>query len=169
MFFHASTFWSYLLCYLLGSFIYKLNLQKAITARYWWPITLFSAILIFWLGYGISLIQQKIMVNILFCLLGSLSLLGVFLDKVSRESSFFRFVSDSSYWLYLAHYPFVILLCTAFIPVNLFSWFKFLIVSISIILLLLLSYNYLVRPSWLGHLLNGQRKALWTRHKERAT
>lgn len=160
-FFHASTFWSYFLCYLLGTLIYKLDLQKTIAIR-WWPITLLCAFLTFWLGYGISLIKQKVIVNILFCVLGSLSLLGAFLDKVSRESSFLRFLSDSSYWLYLAHYPLVILLCTFFIPINLFAWWKFIIISSFIVTLLLLSYNYLVRPSWLGALLNGNQKPPWT-------
>ncbi len=75
----------------------------------------------------------------------------------SSESRFCRYFSDASYWFYLAHLPvqFQILLWIGDEP---WHWsLKFLTYILGTIAVLLPSYHYLVRPTWIGWLLNGKR------------
>lgn len=72
------------------------------------------------------------------------------------ESRFWRYFSDSSYWFYLAHLPiqFQILLWLGAEP---WHWtLKFLVYVVGTIAVLLPSYHFLVRPTWIGWLLNGR-------------
>ena len=84
--------------------------------------------------------------------------MGLFRRLLTRESKWIRYVSDSSYWLYLAHLPLVIvgqcLIQTWPIP----SGIKFLLLCVVVTGLLLASYEWLVRYTWLGALLNGRKK-----------
>jgi glucan biosynthesis protein C len=73
----------------------------------------------------------------------------------AKESSVWRYLADSSYWLYLAHLPVVFAL-----QLTVRSWplhwsLKFPLVVLAAVALLLVSYHYLVRFTWLGKLLNG--------------
>src|SRR5215469_3340169 len=87
----------------------------------------------------------------------SLGITGAALRFCSGESAVRRYVSDSSYWLYLAHLPLVFFLQVLFAPLPWHWAIKFpLIVGIALAVLLL-SYHYLVRPTWIGWLLNGKR------------
>ena len=84
--------------------------------------------------------------------------IGLFKKLLDRPIPWVRYLSDSSYWLYLSHLPLV--MCMQFIiadwPVSLFLKFgSICIVSTG---LLLLSYEHLVRYRWLGKFLNGSRK-----------
>lgn len=88
----------------------------------------------------------------------SVGLIGLFRRFLSRPSRTVRYVSDSSYWLYLAHLPLVIALqsWTRDWPASAFV--KFMGVNVVSVTLLLLSYHCLVRPTWIGVLLNGKRE-----------
>jgi peptidoglycan/LPS O-acetylase OafA/YrhL len=86
-------------------------------------------------------------------------LMGLFHARLNFESPVVRYLSDASYWLYLAHLPIVLalqaLLCDWPVPAAL----KFLIVCLLTALPLLVSYRFLVRDSWLGLMLNGRLQA----------
>jgi fucose 4-O-acetylase-like acetyltransferase len=89
-------------------------------------------------------------------------LTGLFLRYLSREDARARYLSDSSYWLYLAH-PVVLLLIQFSIaplawPAEIKAAIGFLIATP----ILLLTYNCWVRPTWLGWLLNGRRYPRYT-------
>lgn len=86
-----------------------------------------------------------------------------------RESRFWRYFSDSSYWFYLVHLPiqFQILLWIGDKPWNPFV--KFTVYVVGTIAVLLPSYHFLVRPSWIGWLLNGRMASVWMRPKTEAT
>ncbi len=88
----------------------------------------------------------------------SFAAMGLFRRLLTRESKWIRYVSDSSYWLYLAHLPLVIvgqhLIRTWPIPAGI----KFLLLCVVVTGLLLASYEWLVRYTWLGALLNGRKK-----------
>ncbi len=88
----------------------------------------------------------------------SFAAMGLFRRLLTRESKWIRYVSDSSYWLYLAHLPLVIvgqhLIQTWPIP----SGIKFLLLCLVVTGLLLASYEWLVRYTWLRALLNGRKK-----------
>ena len=82
--------------------------------------------------------------------------IGCFQAICSRESKFWRYFSDSSYWMYLAHLP---------IQFQFLVWFgdapwsgvaKFALYVLGTTAILVPSYHFLVRPTWLGWLLNGR-------------
>jgi peptidoglycan/LPS O-acetylase OafA/YrhL len=82
---------------------------------------------------------------------------GLFIRYGSRHSSRMRYISDSSYWVYLIH-----LSLTAIIPSFIVDWaipstLKFLIVLISTGIICFASYHYLVRGTFIGKFLNGRK------------
>jgi len=76
---------------------------------------------------------------------------------LSRGRAWVRYVSDSSYWLYLAHLPLVILAQWAIVDSGLPVHAKFVLVTAVVTALLLASYALFVRHTWIGRLLNGPR------------
>jgi peptidoglycan/LPS O-acetylase OafA/YrhL len=83
---------------------------------------------------------------------------GLFLRIAARPRPWLRYLADSSYWLYLWHVPLIMWLqvLVAQSPVN--AWLKFTFVLAMTMLLLLPSYHWLVRYTWVGRLLNGPRQ-----------
>ena len=73
------------------------------------------------------------------------------------ESRLWRYVSDSSYWLYIVHLPLVVGLQVALARFALPFWVKFPFVCTVSTILLLVSYQYLVRSTLIGFVLNGRR------------
>ena len=83
--------------------------------------------------------------------------IGLFRKLCARENSTIRYVSDSSYWLYVTHVPLIIGAQLAVRDWPLPSALKFALVISAVTGLLLLAYQFLVRYSWLGRFLNGPR------------
>ena len=85
-----------------------------------------------------------------------LGCLGLFHAYCNAESRFWRYFSDSSYWMYLAHLPiqFQILLWIGDKPWS--GGMKFLVYVFGTMAILVPSYHFLVRPTWIGWLLNGK-------------
>ena len=84
-------------------------------------------------------------------------LIGAALRFFSSESAVRRYIADSSYWMYLAHLPvvFAMQMTVREWPVH---WsIKFPFVVVASVSLLLVSYHYLVRNTYVGQLLNGRR------------
>jgi hypothetical protein len=87
----------------------------------------------------------------------SFASMGLFGALLTRANPVLRYLSDASYWLYLAHLP----LCIAGQavirnwpgPV----WVKLPLFSLVLTLFLLLTYQLMVRHTWIGRLLNGRR------------
>lgn len=68
-----------------------------------------------------------------------------------------RYVSDSSYWLYVAHVPLIIAAQAVVRSWPLPATAKFLLVCTVVSGFLLFTYQVMVRYTWLGTLLNGPR------------
>lgn len=85
-------------------------------------------------------------------------LLGLFRDWLSTERPVMRYISDSSYWLYIVHLPLVIVLQMWVADWPLPAWLKFALIVLAAAAVLLLTYRYLVRYTVIGWLLNGRRK-----------
>lgn len=82
--------------------------------------------------------------------------IGLFQTYCNHQSKFWRYFSDSSYWMYLAHLPiqFQILLWVGDKPWS--GAVKFLVYVLGTTAILVPSYHFLVRPTWIGYLLNGR-------------
>jgi ABC-type multidrug transport system ATPase subunit/peptidoglycan/LPS O-acetylase OafA/YrhL len=87
----------------------------------------------------------------------SFGLIGAALKFCAHESPVRRYLADSSYWLYLAHLPIVFFLAAAFAKVPLHWAIKFPLILAITMAALLASYHYLVRPTWIGEILNGRK------------
>lgn len=87
-----------------------------------------------------------------------LGLAGLFLRFFSAPRPLVRYFSDSSYWLYVAHLPLIAFLQVAFSQLP-WPWFvKFPLINFAGFAVLLLSYHYLIRSTWIGVILNGRRR-----------
>lgn len=83
--------------------------------------------------------------------------MGLFQTHCKNPSPAARYLSDSSYWLYLLHLPLLFWLAMYLTPIQLGFLGKFAAYNLLAVLILLPSYHYLVRSTPLGSLLNGRR------------
>ena len=95
--------------------------------------------------------------QILFAWTMCFGFMGLFRRYLSGESPVIRYLADSAYWLYIAHHPLVALIQSLIRPWDLPPMLKWMILSTLLIGVLLLTYHYLVRGTWIGWLLNGRR------------
>ena len=94
----------------------------------------------------------------LYAWLMSFAWMGMFRSLLARENKTVRYLSDSAYWLYLAHLPLAIVGQAWIAEWQFPATLKLVALSAVLIPLLLLSYHTLVRYTWVGRLLNGPRR-----------
>ena len=99
----------------------------------------------------------RIFTKITCAMLFSYALIGFSENKLSSYNSKWRFVSDGAYWMYLIHLPIVTLLTFLMFGWAVSVWYKFSLAVVVTSVICLLSYRYLVRPTFIGILLNGKR------------
>ena len=87
----------------------------------------------------------------------SFALIGLFRRFMATERFWVRYLSDASYWMYLAHLPLVFIAQGVIASWDVPAIPKFLVISASVTAMLLVTYQHLVRYRALGTLLNGQR------------
>ncbi len=87
----------------------------------------------------------------------SFSFIGLAEQKFSNLNPIVRFISDSSYWVYLIHLPLVAFITFFMFKISIFAELKFLIAIISTSVICLVTYKYLVRHTLIGILLNGKK------------
>ncbi|MCZ0953169.1 MAG: acyltransferase family protein, partial [Rhodospirillaceae bacterium] len=85
------------------------------------------------------------------------SLIGLFLRYLGKPSPGWRYMADASYWIYIVHVPFVMLLPLLLTGVPLPGIVKLALVSVTATGLILVTYRYFVRPTFIGKQLNGHR------------
>lgn len=103
-----------------------------------------------WIAEGILTSYLSMLLVLLALLIGR--------RKLNWPSSVLRFISDSSYWVYLIHLPIVILIQTVLIEVSINVWLKLGITIFCTLLACLLTYVVFVRYTPVGWMLNGKRK-----------
>ena len=86
-----------------------------------------------------------------------LGLIGLFRVLIPRDRRGIRYLSDSSYWMYLAHLPVVVVAQAVMRDWSLSAEVKFLLISVVVTAFLLLSYQFLVRYTPIGAMLNGKK------------
>jgi len=99
----------------------------------------------------------------------SFALVGVCISFFSTASARWRYVADSSYWLYLMHVPVLWFFAVVVSDWPLHWSIKFPLIMAVSVYVLLLSYRYWVRGTWIGALLNGRRRPPLTESTPPAT
>jgi len=87
----------------------------------------------------------------------TLALIGVALRFFAAESPVRRYVSDASYWIYLAHWPVLIVLQAAMRDLPYHWAVKFPVQLVVALAFLFATYHWLVRFTFVGKVLNGTR------------
>lgn len=95
----------------------------------------------------------------LFCWLMIFSLMGLFLRYANQANEWVRWISDSAYWIYLAHPVALFGIQIALRDVHIAPLLKLELTLIPSLGILFASYEWMVRGRWLGWLLNGTRRA----------
>jgi peptidoglycan/LPS O-acetylase OafA/YrhL len=98
-----------------------------------------------------------ILINSLVVWLFIFGITGLFMRYGSNHSPLMRYVSDSSYWVYLLHLPLTFLIPGLIADWPLPSTLKMLFVVLSTGVICFVSYHYLVRGTFIGKFLNGRK------------
>jgi hypothetical protein len=101
---------------------------------------------------------SSVLFQSLFAWMMAFSSIGLSRSLITRESYLIRYLSDSAYWLYLAHLPLCIAGQAVISQWRAPVWVKLPVFSLVLTAFLLLTYHFLVRYTWVGKLLNGPRK-----------
>lgn len=99
-----------------------------------------------------------VLFQVLYAWLMAFDCMGMFRSLLTRENPTIRYLSDSSYWLYLAHMPLCFVAQALISQWPLPVWVKLPLLSAVLTGFLLLTYDKLVRYTWVGRMLNGRRK-----------
>jgi hypothetical protein len=132
------------------------------TVGRWWPVLLvvgagvFAFALDLTFDEGASWTLASIG-QVAYAWLVIFGLIGLFHAVLGTERRGVRYLSDSAYWLYLAHLPLVILGQIWIRNWDLPAAVKFVGLTVVLTGLLLVSYQLFVRYTALGTLLNGKR------------
>jgi peptidoglycan/LPS O-acetylase OafA/YrhL len=126
----------------------------------WWWLWLPAALLLIFPAALVTMTNRPVggILQVLYTWAMSIGMIGLFRRYLSRHSPWVRYVSDSSYWLYIAHLPLVIALQVMVREWPLPAFVKFMFICAASTIILLISYELLVRHTWLGLLLNGRRE-----------
>jgi peptidoglycan/LPS O-acetylase OafA/YrhL len=152
----------YLQFYLWGWLLFRSkNLLNKLTSFDY--LFLFIAIGVFVLNaifYNSFSYIQHMVINAFMKWVFVFGIMGMFIRFFSSSNSKMRYLSDSSYWVYLIHLP-----LTAFIPgllinVNMPTHIKFLMVLLTTSIICLLTYHYFVMSTFIGKFLNGKKYPL---------
>jgi peptidoglycan/LPS O-acetylase OafA/YrhL len=85
------------------------------------------------------------------------AILGLFDRHLSRPSRSMRYICDSSYFLYLAHMPVLIVFQLLLLPVDAPPLLKMPVALAGTTVVLFAMYHYGVRSTFIGAGLNGRR------------
>jgi len=159
----------YSIVFTLGWLLYRQRSLLEVIARHW-RFNLLAAVVLMvpvvalsgyeWLPSVANRSEIRLGYLFLYALMAwswVLAFIGVFMRFRRDESRFWRYLSDSSYWLYIVHLPLVVGLQVGLARFALPFWVKFPFICTVSAALLLISYQYLVRSTFIGLVLNGRR------------
>jgi peptidoglycan/LPS O-acetylase OafA/YrhL len=84
-------------------------------------------------------------------------LIGLAIRYLSEVSPVRRYVADASYWMYLLHLPVLAFFAAWWNPLPWHWTIKYPLQIAATLAVLLVSYRYLVRSTFIGATLNGRR------------
>lgn len=146
-----------------GALYFGCRDEEGRMGRRWWLSLPVSILVLFPAGAaaifqaGSQFRPVATLIQVLYVWAMCAGMIGLFRKLLSRERPWVRYLSDASYWMYVAHMPLVLAAQWGVrdwsAPVTL----KFLVVCGSVGVVLLVSYELLVRYTWVGALLNGRK------------
>ncbi len=147
-------------------FVFGVHLyQKNIKISRWLTLALVPALtVVFFVGLGLLFESKEDwakpasdLLQAGFAWLMCFGLIGLFRLIADRERSWVRYLSDASYWLYLWHLPLIVVVFELLVGWQLGSHFKFVLINVSVTGILLVVYQFGVRYTPIGTMLNGKR------------
>ena len=102
----------------------------------------------YWLYSGLISIQTNLLI---------LGHIAVFMHLFRKKSAWVRYFSDASYWFYLIHFPIVVILQMALFNIDVSVWLKCILVISVTTCFSIITYEYFVRYTWIGTILNGKK------------
>ena len=156
----------YAIFYGFGALVYgRCGVAQRLGRGWWWMLPIAAACFPvgLWMTAGMEGLEWTgelwvvRLAQTLFCWLSVFGLIGVFECVLSRGRGWVRYLSDSSYWLYLVHMPLVVAGQELLRTQEMAGWAKLSVLVVGCTLMLLVSYQVMVRHTPIGWLLNGRR------------
>jgi peptidoglycan/LPS O-acetylase OafA/YrhL len=153
----------YALFFGFGALYYHYPNDIGSDIRHWWLMLIVGLGIVFPLGMQRTRNAESWTLPALFLQatypwVMTFGLMGLFRHIASNENKNIRYISDSSYFLYLMHLPLVFLVRNVIHTWQMPDSVKFVAVCVVVTGVLLIVYEHLVRYSWLGKFLNGPRQ-----------
>ena len=156
----------YAIFFFFGSLYWDFDDHQGNLFRAWW-LWLIVGIVIVYPAYmvlrgtgGTNLAEHRIWTSGLqaaYAWLLTIGAMGCFHRFCAKESRWMRYISDSSYWLYIAHLPLVILAQWWVSQWQIPAILKIMFICVTVTSVLLVVYQFGVRYTPIGTLLNGKR------------
>lgn len=149
----------YGLFFAFGACCFCVSVVEDKLGRRWWLVLPFALLVVF--PTGLITLGQFWFSTALqpaYAWAMSIGMMGLFRATMNRPASGVRYLSDASYWMYLVHLPLVIGLQGVVRDWMVLPIVKLLLINAVSVLILLMTYQFLVRYTWIGHLLNGRRE-----------
>ncbi len=154
-----NTFAFYFFFYIVGWVLFKSKHLLGSFTRFDWACMI-SGIFVF---FGIFLMNKlmdetaRMFASALLVWLLIFGITGLFIRYGSKHSALMRYISDASYWVYLAHLMFTAVLPGAIAEWPLHPTLKFLFVMTVTLMICFASYHLFVRTTFIGQFLNGRK------------
>jgi len=149
----------YAIFFFVGALYYDCDDRDGKLSRWWWLELPIGLLVLYPLGnLTLGQLITSGFIQVIYTWTMIFGLIGLFRAIIKKESPTLRYISDSAYWLYLAHIPLLFVLQAWMRPWEINSLVKFTITCVVATAFLLLTYQLLVRYTWIGWLLNGPRK-----------
>ncbi len=145
-----------------GALYFSSDDEQVAVGRWWWLKILIGLAVVFPVGLRLraseALLDQVLfsIVQVSFAWLMTFGLLGLFYRFFSTNRPWVRYLSDASYWMYLIHVPFIVLVQYWVSRWQFYAALKFAFVCTFTTIILLMSYQALIRWTYIGLLLNGR-------------
>ncbi len=90
--------------------------------------------------------------------------IGLFTRFCQSDNPFWRYIADSSYFVYIIHVHILLLIHALIYPIQASAEVKFTLSTLATLIISILLYHLICRHSWIGLFLNG-RKYHWNSNK----
>lgn len=154
-----NTFIFYFFFYGIGWVLFKSKEKLDTFKEYDWTFLILALILFTGKFIFRSILGEleTTIINSLVVWLFIFSITGLFIRYGSQHSYLMRYNSDASYWIYLLHLTFTILLPAFIVNWDIPADAKFIFVLLVTSGICLVTYHYFVRSTFIGKFLNGRK------------